>query len=221
MPTYSQFREQMMSALYQEQVHEDIDGDFSFVNLADEYGLDWREGWLEELQKELRDEGLLRGPTNGFGDEMARGKLSGAGLRYIENTYGTLDGVPTLVSKPAYDELLVPVESEVDSEQAENPVSPAVSTDAWTGGRLVLTDERVLREVRSQANALRERIYETHFQSNSDSHDLKSLADALVSICNMAEPDLTILDRILRHPKFQITAALIAAVATIRGAVGI
>ena len=96
-----------------------------------------------------------------------------------------------------------------------------VDSADWTGARLVLTDVRVLEEVRSQACALRERIYETRFQSNSDSQDLKSLSDALVAICEMTEPDLSILDRILRHPKFKISATLIAAVAAIRGAIGI
>lgn len=215
--TYSQFRETLLSILYQEQVHEGRDDILSFPELVDEYNLDFQPGWLDELQSELREEGLLRGPSNGRGDEMAYGKLSGAGLRYIEDKYGTLKGVPTMVSKPAYDDLLVAVE-EPDTRDGS---TPKFDSEKWTGGKLVLTDAKVIREVRSQAAILRDRIYETRFESNSDSHDLKSLADALVSISQMAEPDLMILDRILSHPKFQMTAMLIAAVATIRGAAGI
>ena len=216
-PTFSQFRETMLSVLYQEQVHEGRDDILSFLKLATEYDLNYKPGWLDELQRELREEGLIRGPSNGRGDEMAYGRLSGAGLRYIEDLHGTLKGVPTMVSKPAYDDLLIAVENNVSPQ----PDAPRIDSDKWTGSKLVLTDAKVIREVRSQSRTLRDRIYETRFESNSDSHDLKSLADALVSICEMAEPDLMILDRILSHPKFQMTAMLIAAVATIRGAVGL
>tara|TARA_B100000378_G_scaffold37238_1_gene28032 strand:+ start:800 stop:1456 length:657 start_codon:yes stop_codon:yes gene_type:complete len=215
--TYSQFRETLLSVLYQEQVHEGRDDILSFPELVAEYGLEFQPGWLDELQRDLREEGLIRGPSNGQGDDMAYGKLSGAGLRYIEGKHGTLKGVPTMVSKPAYDDLLVAV------EDSDIPVDtpPKIDSEQWTGGKLVLTDARVIHEVRSQAVVLRDRIYETRFESNSDSHDLKSLADALVSISQMAEPDLKILDRILSHPKFKMTAMLVAAVATIRGAAGI
>ncbi|MEO9657206.1 hypothetical protein [Qipengyuania citrea] len=96
-----------------------------------------------------------------------------------------------------------------------------VDSSAWTGRKLVLTDEKIIRQLQKEAKVLRDRIYATRFESNSDSQDLKSLADALVAISDMAEPDLSIIDRILAHPKFRYSAALMAAVATIRGALGI
>ena len=235
--TFTNFREEMLRALYQEQVHEGQDDMLSFGKLAEEYGLEWRSGWLDELQSDLRMEGLIRGPSNGVGDDMAMGKLNGAGLRYIEDKYGDLNGVPTLISKPAYDDLLVVEEtsearppgispsSAVHAHTATEPTVTAhpatVDSRAWTGKRLVLTDEAVLRDLRAKAIELREKVHSIRFESNSDSNDVKGLCDALVAITEMAEPDLTIIERILMHPKFQASAVLMAAVATVRGALGI
>ena len=95
-----------------------------------------------------------------------------------------------------------------------------VDATAWTGKKLILTDERAIIEVRQLSSELRERIYQTRFESNSDSQDLKSLADALVSVCAMAEPDLSPMERILAHPKFKLYATLTAGIAAIRGAIG-
>jgi hypothetical protein len=107
-------------------------------------------------------------------------------------------------------------------EASETAPSPAqVDSRKWTGGRLVLTDEIVIARVRDLAGQLRDKVHQTSFEKNSDSHDLKSLADALVSVVAMTEPELTIIERILNHPKFKLSATLIAAVATIRGALGI
>ena len=126
---YSGFREDMIIALYQEQVHEGEDEMIAFRKLAETYDLEWREGWLGELQKELRSEGLIRGPSNGIGDDMAIGKLAGPGLRYVEDKYGSKDGVATILSKPEYDNLIVPVEDQREAEESEN----SVESSAWTG----------------------------------------------------------------------------------------
>lgn len=96
-----------------------------------------------------------------------------------------------------------------------------VDSTSWTGARLVLADEAALERIRGLASDLRNRVHATRFESNSDSQDLKGLCDALVAVCDMAEPELSIIEKILNHPKFKLTAALLAAVATLRGALGI
>jgi hypothetical protein len=95
------------------------------------------------------------------------------------------------------------------------------SSSKWTGSRLILVDSEVIARVKVMANELHQRVHSMRFESNSDSFDLKALADAFVSICEMAEPEITIMDRILASPKFKAYAGLFAFVATIRGAIGI
>lgn len=108
-----------------------------------------------------------------------------------------------------------------DFQDTKDTASGPIDSTKWTGARYVLTDEKVLRDIRVQVSVLRDRVYAIRFESNTDSQDLKSLCDALVSVCEMAEPELGIIERILAHPKFRYSAALIAAVGTIRGALGI
>jgi hypothetical protein len=91
----------------------------------------------------------------------------------------------------------------------------------WTGKQLVLVDVTIIAEVKAAALKLHSAVHSMRFESNSDSMDLKGLVDALIAICDMAEPEVTIIDRILSNPKFKTYAALLAFVATVRGAAGI
>jgi hypothetical protein len=91
----------------------------------------------------------------------------------------------------------------------------------WTGKQLVLVDVKIIAEVKAAALKLHSAVHSMRFESNSDSMDLKGLVDALIAICEMAEPEVTIIDRILSNPKFKAYAALLAFVATVRGAAGI
>ncbi|MGQ7829011.1 hypothetical protein [Altererythrobacter sp. Z27] len=220
----------MLRALYK-------DGDIpegemlKFEALAKHYELEFRPGWLFELQKELREEGLLKGPANGRNDAQAIGRLTGPGMREAERLIDALESRGTVlidqygpadaaISNDAGQEQssLSEMVSEIDAHEGAHL---SIDSTTWTGKRLVLADAAVLSTVRLQADQLRERIYSTRFESNVDSQDLKSLADALVAVCAMAEPELGIIERILAHPKFAYTATLAAAVATIRGALGI
>ena len=137
-------------------------------------------------------------------------------------------GLHYRLTEQAYDQL--PAGEGLRRELSANEVEPrsdgsvmplSVDARSWTGRRLVLTDEAIIRDIRTKAEALRAKVYATTFTSNSDSQDLKRLCDALVSVSEMAEPDMSIIDRILRHPKFRHYEALFVAVATIRGALGI
>jgi len=90
----------------------------------------------------------------------------------------------------------------------------------WTGKRLVLVDAELISRIAGNAHQLRNAVHAIEFQSNSDSQDLKGLADALVAVCEMAEPELSIIDQITSHPKFKTYATLVVFVATIRSALG-
>lgn len=231
--TYSRLREELLMALYQEQSDEGTNDIVSFKKLVDEYDLDWKPGWLIEAQKDLRGEGLINGPSNGNNDDMAVGRLSGQGLRYIEEKYGDLDGVSTLLVKKGWEDQLVPVPPAnpargVDYARSAAPTPSEASTNVletdssnWTGKQFVLVDAKVIATVQKTARELHTTIYAMRFESNEESFNLKGLADALVAICEMAEPDVTIIDRILASPKFKAYASLLALVATIRGAIGI
>lgn len=97
----------------------------------------------------------------------------------------------------------------------------AIDSSTWTGTQFVLTDAKVIKSVKDTAVELRNTIYSMHFPSNSETENLQKLADALVAICEMAEPEVSIIDRILASPKFKAYARLVVLVATIRGALGI
>ena len=96
----------MLAALYESSRDDPHKEYWSFKELAETYDIDWQRGGLLELQKELLDHGLIRGPSNASVDEMAIGRLSGLGLREIEREHGTLKGVPTLIVKPEQDLVL-------------------------------------------------------------------------------------------------------------------
>ena len=154
---YSEFREDMLSALYQEQMHNGEDALISFRDLADTYDIDWREGWLLDLQKSLINEGFLRGPQNSQNDEMAIGKLIGGGLQYIEDKHGGLDGVPTLIARR--DEPLVIEGVADDANETDRVPENAITTEDGSplvteGGDYIVTeDEPDAPEVPSFASA--------------------------------------------------------------------
>jgi hypothetical protein len=115
-----------------------------------------------------------------------------------------------------------------DSLQGHTSSSPAINSrqsvvdsSAWTGKQFKLVDAKIIAEVKKSAEQLRDVVHATRFESNSDSQNLKCLADALVAVCSMAEPEVTIIERILASPKFQAYAGLATLIATIRGVLGI
>lgn len=106
--------------------------------------------------------------------------------------------------------------------ESEPPVSsPRVDPVAWTGTHLIYVDGGVLAQIRARSRELQALAHGVNYRSSEDQHDLQRLSDALVSLCDMAQPDVSIIVQILAHPKFKIYASLFAAAATIRGALGI
>jgi hypothetical protein len=99
--------------------------------------------------------------------------------------------------------------------------SSGIDPVAWTGTQLTHVDSGVLAHIRMQCGELRTLVYEMNYRSAEDQRDLQRLADALVALCDMAQPDISLIVRLLAHPKFKIYATLFAAAATIRGALGI
>ena len=98
---------------------------------------------------------------------------------------------------------------------------PIRDSTNWTGPSHILVDSRVLQNARQTAQGLRELVYAYHTTDNALSSDLKTLVDALLQLLEMCEPELGPIERILASPKFRVSAALLAAVATVRGALGI
>jgi hypothetical protein len=89
--TYSDLVEKLRIALYQEsQVEIELLG---FEALVEKYGLTARSGLLAEAQRDLKSSGYIIGPDPVAGDETAFGQITGAGIRYIENKYGSKTGV--------------------------------------------------------------------------------------------------------------------------------
>jgi hypothetical protein len=118
---------------------------------------------------------------------------------------GALEGQPTTLG--TFQRIGLKQETLIDSKE-------------WTGGQFVLIDPVVITQVKTRAVELREAVYAMRFESNSESQNLKGLVDALVAVCNMAEPEVTVIERILASPKFKTYAALFGIVAMIRGAIG-
>jgi archaellum biogenesis ATPase FlaH len=79
----------------------------------------------------------------------------------------------------------------------------------------------VLGKIRVVAGQLQVASQRVNFQNKSDEEDVKGLCDALVGLCKMAQPEISIIDQITSHPKFKHYAALLAFLATIRGALGL
>ena len=101
------------------------------------------------------------------------------------------------------------------------PNAPQTDSSDWTGGRLLYVDSLVLGKIRVVAGQLQVASQRVNFQNKSDEEDVKGLCDALVGLCKMAQPEISIIDQITSHPKFKHYAALLAFLATIRGALGL
>lgn len=109
-------------------------------------------------------------------------------------------------------------------EEQNNTVSqPPLSVDSekWTGPRRIVIDQKIIAQAKHQAKQLRKIVYEFDAGDNATVNDLRALVDVLISVLEMCEPELSILDRILASPKFRLTASIFAAAATVRGALGI
>jgi hypothetical protein len=93
--------------------------------------------------------------------------------------------------------------------------------EAWTGPRHVLSDAKKLRELRIYAQDLYLRVQTINFRTEADRIDIQRLAEALLALCQMVEPDLNLLEKLTAHPKFKAYASVAVCIATIRGALGI
>jgi hypothetical protein len=117
--------------------------------------------------------------------------------------------------------LIPPYDFQMPGFETRSDNSANYESSKWTGTQHILVDAQVLSQVRENAKSLRSAVYSIRFESNSESADVKGLADALVHVCDMATPEVGIIDRILASPKFKTYAALMTIIATIRGALGI
>lgn len=220
---YTQFAAKVLEALYME-TEGDLSKRVAFRTMLQKYGIyPEKEFWLSTIQNEWAANRFAQIIDAGTINETAA--ILSAGVREAEaKMTGNLKPVSGENAKTEIEPPIAGVEEgfssgELTSTSFDDPKS--FDSAMWTGPRLTLTDEKVVQRIKVLSSELRDRIYSTRFENNADSQDLKGLADALVGVCSMAEPELSIIARILSHPKFQISAALVGAVATIRGALGI
>jgi|GEM_PF-5851675 len=197
--TFSSFREDMLAALYQEQVDEELDRPVNLGQLAEDYGIDWKPGWLLEIQKDLMGEGLLRGANNAFSDNMANGILTARGLKYVEGKYGSKDGVGVLAVKVRDEESLLPVvdrpvagtapqstSSSSFTSFSSSDVQQVIDSTDWTGlSKKVSAAD--LKEIKVRVVALKNSIIQSDTDDQTKLNAL-SRADAIVSL--LEAPDV-------------------------------
>jgi hypothetical protein len=116
-------------------------------------------------------------------------------------------------------ESVVGLDALIEIEPSIEPVR--VDAETWTGSRLIHIDSGQWTQIRITARHLQTVSRAINYQSEGDQKDVQGMADALVALCEMAEPDVSLIERILTHPKFRIYAAFVGGIATIRGALGI
>ena len=97
MVTFTQFEEQILIALYQEHVLFDVDEVVLFRKIVEKYGLEAKPGWLFSAFKDLIDRGMATGPKNALNDDMAIAKITGRGMRHIEERYSAKDGIALML----------------------------------------------------------------------------------------------------------------------------
>jgi hypothetical protein len=141
-----------------------------------------------------------------FVEYKSMGAPSGHGPYETGNFGATNEGI-----KP-YDAVIT-----TSSSEPEIQFDPAVESVNWTGKRLILVDAQAIEDLRKMARELQSAVYALRMENNFESSNLKGLADALVCICDMAEPETTIIERILANPKFKAYAGILGIVSTIRG----
>ncbi len=220
--SYTDLRDKILIALYQEQVifgQQDI---VFLLNLANKYGLSWQEGWLLTAQKDLDSEGLITGPGGARNDGMAGGKITGAGMRQIEGQYGSKEGVG-IVLKPvtSFSDVHSSDHGQLASEPTLTSNPPTVNSKAWTGTQHILIDQVVINDAKTHAQELKQLVYTIHIPNNAHSSDLKALVELLIQVLDMCEPEVTLIDRILASPKFKLYTKLAGAISMVRGAIGI
>jgi hypothetical protein len=189
----------MLAALYQEQIDEELVKPVGLMKIAEDYGIDWKPGWLLEFQKDLIGAGLLRGATNAFKDEMANGILTGQGLTYIEDKYGSKDGVGVLAVKMSDEAQLLPILDNRYADTATESASSshefifdaskiqiAIDSTDWTGlsKKISASD---LGEIRIRVTALKQSI----IQSGTDEQTKLNAIARADAIANLLEaPDV-------------------------------
>ncbi|MFY7836073.1 MAG: hypothetical protein ACOVQ0_07315 [Novosphingobium sp.] len=115
-------------------------------------------------------------------------------------------------------------ENEHELKSASDSVNEeraSASSEDWTGSRLVYVDSAVLGKIRTAARKVCALAKAVNFESEQDRQDVTGLCEALVALCEMARPEVGIIEQITAHPKFKHYAAFIACIATIRGALGL
>lgn len=192
----------------------------SFLRLVRETSFDKHEGGLATYSRSELNSIYLRAFGSMADSPEVFDLLAYNGLLDAESKHnGFLNGF--FVTDLGIEFLRRPDQFVVEEGEVTRRATTKVDATSWTGKQLILTDEQVISDLRIKVSELRDKVHSMRIESNSDSQDLKGLVEALVSLSDMAAPDLGVIERILAHPKFKIYAALAGGIATIRGMLGI
>lgn len=125
---YTDFDEKMLLALYQETERTDDDV-FTFKELCERYGLPMNTKWVVRLAEQWEHEGNAKVRKHIGNPETWRVEITGSGLRWIEDNFGSKEGVGQILEPVAREE-----------EKLSEPISgseelPHVDSSSWTGLR--------------------------------------------------------------------------------------
>ncbi len=175
MVSFTQFEEQILIGLYQEHVLFGIDENVLFRTLIAKYGLESKPGWPCSAFKDLVDRGVVSGPKNASNDDMAFAKITGRGMRQIEEKYGAKDGVGLI---------LEPVDTNKESSRADELIRQLVPAS----DRVVSIGHNAQSEAATVAvDGARRLISDSNSLAVDEKSDLLVHLDAGVSILRRAK----------------------------------
>ncbi len=222
--TFSDLEEKLLMALYQEQADGGQSEVIFFHDLAEKYELERKPGWLLSAQKDLISQGLIVGPGSSQNDEMAGGKITGAGMRKIEEKYGDKDGVGQILAPLAKESAFIEAEdgspmskedgayilAESATENSSN-IARVISSADWTGISIRLqSDPAVVSMIASHIGEI-DNLVERTGLTNTERQKAKAITDSLRLLVASPEPEWKAIATLLTSP----TLTAILNVATI------
>ncbi len=216
--SYTDLRNKILIALYQEQVMFGERDIVFLLNVAKKYGLSWQDGWLLTVQQDLFSEGLITGPGGARNDAMAGGKITGAGMRQIESQYGSKDGVGIILEPVKPDNVLLTederpiltedgqfIELEIN-EIGDASTSVTIDSADWTGiAQRLESDPAVVQQISKHISEI-DRLVERSGLTNTECQKAKAITESLRLLVASPEPEWKAIALLLTSPA--LTAVL-------------
>lgn len=217
--TFTDFCEKILIALYQDGQKSDQFLPLSL--LVDKYGLAVDESWLSRAMSHLRAQKRIDGREFAGAPTSVLGRITGSGMAYIENKYGSKDGVGVLL-EPIVS--IGPI-TEVVSDARETPAflipgngnhieleTPALFIDSalWTGIKVrIQADLALYEDIAAKVREL-DAIVEDFGLSNTQTARAKAITESLVKLVGSPEPEWEAIAVLLRSPVLQSFLGLAA-----------